>query len=84
MFKHLISSIKNSNEYTKDVVSKNVLNAVRARTLKIEEKELSTLLNIINSSIDESFLKSIKSVEDSLELELKKQEKVPTKVSKKK
>ena len=43
----------------KDVFTANLVNAVRAKTIVVDESQLPAVINLLNISIDESFQRAL-------------------------
>lgn len=50
----------------KDTVTSNLMNAIRTREVEIPEAQLSRILTLVNSSIDQGYQKALTTYQNSI------------------
>lgn len=60
----IMQEFKSSFDFSKDVVSKNLVNYVRSNRINLSPNELERLLAVVDLSIDESFQKRSSTLEN--------------------
>ena len=68
---NLSKALKNFFDYAKDTISRNVVSAARGRLINIPERDLTKLISIIETSINEAYIKASPAIEKSLSAQLK-------------
>lgn len=62
-----LQAVKTSFDFAKDVASKNLIDYIGASNIKLSKNEIEKLLRVVELSIDESFQKTVGSIEKSLD-----------------